>query len=124
MSLQHALDTIRKDHKLIFLLAVSEDGLVVAQSGETPEDSFAPYAPMAVETARRMAKSGGFDEPVCSALILQDGRMLILYQTVVVNRVLYLALLCTKVPAGLKGVLQRIAEEIGSALGETGEKSS
>ncbi len=125
MSLQAALDAIRSEHAMDMLLAVNEEGLVMACSGETPEEGLPPYAPMAVETATRLGEAGGFGEPVCSALILQDGRMLIFYKTLVAGRVAYLGLLVRKVPRGLRGVLRRIAEELGRSLGETaGEENA
>lgn len=118
MTLQATLDAIRDEHELRFLLAINDEGLVIAGSGDMPLEAFSPYAPMAVETARRMADSGGFGEPLCNALILEGGQMLILYQTRVADHVIYLALLCKRVPTGLKKVLQNISAEIGRALGE------
>jgi len=117
MSLKDTLEELCTTHHLVFILAINDEGMVMADAGDVPADGFAPYAPMAIETARRMALNGELDEPVCSALILQGGRMLIMYQSEIANRVVYLALVCRKVPAGLKKLLDNIASEVGKALG-------
>ena len=118
MPLQHALFDLCQQHQLTFILATNDEGMIMAEAGETPTDSFAAYTPMAVETSRIMAKNGDFGDPICNALILSGGRILIMYQTFVAGRIIYLSLLCQKVPVGLKGVLENIAAVISKALGE------
>lgn len=118
MSLTETLESIRQEHDLTSVLAINDEGLLMAHAGDMPEEGFVPYSPMAVETARQMASAGGFGEPLCSAMILQNGRMLIMHQADVAGRAIYLSLLCRKVPIGLKHVLGRIATEIARALGE------
>lgn len=117
MKLKRTLEEIRLAHRLVFLLAISDEGMVMAEAGELPTEGFAPYTPMAMETMRVMAQSGELGPPLCNATILSGGRMLVLYQTEVISRTVYLCLMCNKVPRGLKNLLEQVAEEVGRALG-------
>jgi len=118
MPLQHELLEICQQHQLTFIVAINDDGMIMAEAGETPSEGFAAYAPMAIETSRLLAKNGNFGDPLCNALVLTNGRMLILYQTCIAGRVVYLSILCQKVPAGSKSLLEHIAAMISKALGE------
>jgi len=118
LPLKESLEAIRNGHDLSSILIINDEGLEMAHAGNLPEEGFTPYLPMAFETARRMASAGGFGEPLCNALILEDGKMLIMHQTDVAERAIYLSLLCKKVPKGLRDILHQIKVEIGRALGE------
>ncbi len=111
------MEEIRREHDLRFVMAVNEDGMAVAQAGDAPPDGFAAYAPMALETARRMSDAGQLGDPLCSALVLRDGSMLIMDDVTVAGRTMYLMLHCAKPPAGLRALLQRIADALSGALG-------
>lgn len=118
MPLGDNLEAIRLENNLTSILATNDEGLELAHAGDFPDEGFVPYLPMAFETARTMVMAGGFAEPFCSALILQDGCMLIMHQADMAGRAIYLSLLCKKVPKGLRNILHRITTEIGKALGE------
>ncbi len=111
------MNEIRQEHGLRFVMAVNEDGMSVAQAGDAPPDGFAAYAPMALETARRMSDAGNMGEPLCSALVLRDGSMLIMGDVQVAGRTMYLMLHCGKPPAGLRALLKQIAGALSGALG-------
>ncbi len=117
MSLRDTLETLCQQHGLACILAINDEGLVMAEAGTAPAEEFAPYLPMAVETSNRMAENGGFGEPLCNALVLSGGSMLIMYRTLVAGRAVYLSLLCSRVPAGLKTLLERITNEVAGAIG-------
>ncbi|TLS67535.1 hypothetical protein FE236_07375 [Mariprofundus erugo] len=101
---------------LIFILVVNEEGLAMAEVGDSPGEDFAPYSSSIMENASKMATIGQLGEPVCSALILERGRMLIMYQTRLDGESIYLSILCRKVPAGVQRLIRRIVECIAKAL--------
>ncbi|MDX8401111.1 MAG: hypothetical protein R8K47_00620 [Mariprofundaceae bacterium] len=115
------MEDVRRENDLRFVLAVNEDGMAVAQAGAVSSDALAAYAPMALETARRMSDAGGLGDPLCSALVLRDGSMLIMADAEVAGRGMYLMLHCARPPAGLRALLDRIEAALNQALGAAKE---
>lgn len=77
---------------------------------------FALYSPMVMETTRRMSQCGGFGEPICNGVILTQGRILITHQAEVNGKVIYLSLLCGKVPARVLSLLNSITAIVAKTL--------
>jgi len=101
---------------LIFILIANDEGLVMAEVGDSPGEDFAPYSATVIETAHKMSLTGDLGDPVCSALVLKRGRMLIMHEANVGGESIYLSILCRKVPAGVQRLLQRIIDCVSHAL--------
>ncbi len=109
---------------LIFILVANDEGLIMAEVGDHPEEDFASYSATVIETARKMSHSGNLGDPVCSALVLKRGRMLIMTEAVVGGDAIYLSILCAKVPAGVQALIKRIVDCVSEALiGNTHQES-
>jgi len=115
--LKDKLELLRQQHGMECIIIINGEGRLIAQVGKAPEgEEFALYSPMVMETTRRMAICGGFGEPVCNGVILQQGRILITHQAAIGDEVIYTALLCrNRVPAGLQGLLTTITTYIKPA---------
>ncbi len=88
----------------------------MAEVGDSPGEDFAPYSATVIETAHKMSLTGDLGDPVCSALVLKRGRMLIMHEANVGGESIYLSILCRKVPAGVQRLLQRIIDCVSHAL--------
>jgi hypothetical protein len=107
---------LRQHQGLICILVIDEEGLPIAEVGQTPASEFALYSPMVMETTRRMSLSGGFGEPICNGIILTGGRILITHQASVKEKVIYLSLLCGKVPPRVLRLLNAITALVAKHL--------
>jgi len=110
---------------LIFILITSDEGLIMAEVGDSPGEDFAPYSATVIETAHTMSLAGNLGSPVCSALVLKHGRMLIMHEANVGGDRIYLSILCRKVPAGVQSLIKRIVDCLSQALlGDTASESA
>jgi len=110
---------------LIFILVANDEGLIMAEVGDTPGEDFAPYSATVIETAHKMSLTGNLGNPICSALVLKHGRMLIMHEANVGGETIYLSILCRKVPAGVQRLIQRIIDCLSHALlGHTHQEST
>jgi len=103
---------------LTFIIVVNDEGLLMAEAGDAPDEDFAPYSPAVMEKAMEMARHGNFGTPICNALVLSGGRMLIMHEAEIGRQMIYLALLCRKVPMGIQKLLQRIVDCVSRAMGD------
>jgi len=101
---------------LIFILVVNEEGLTMGEAGDAPGDDFAPYSSSIMENASKMAAIGQLGEPVCSALVLEHGRMLIMHEARLDGESIYLSILCRRVPAGVQSLIRKIVDCVAKAL--------
>jgi len=101
---------------LIFILIANDEGLIMAEAGESPGEDFAPYSASVIETAHKMSLTGNLGDPICSALVLKHGRMLIMHEATIGDDIIYLSILCRKVPAGVQRLIQRIVDCLSHAL--------
>ncbi|EAU54107.1 hypothetical protein AL013_00820 [Mariprofundus ferrooxydans] len=101
---------------LIFIMVVNEEGLLMAEVGASPGEDFAPYSSSIMENASKMAAIGQMGVPVCSALVLERGRMLIMHETKLDGESVYLSILCRKVPAGVQSLIRKIVDCVARAL--------
>jgi len=96
----------------------------MAEVGDAPGEDFAPYSATVIETAHKMSLSGDLGDPVCSALVLKHGRMLIMHEANIGGEAIYLSILCRKVPAGVQRLIQRIIDCLSHALLGHGQQES
>ena len=101
---------------LIFILISNDEGLIMAEVGESPGEDFASYSSTVIETSHQMSLIGELGSPVCSALVLKRGRMLIMAEANVDGDRIYLSILCRKVPAGVQSLIKRIVDCLSQAL--------
>ncbi len=101
---------------LIFIVIANDEGLIMAEVGDAPGEDFAPYSATVIETARKMSQTGELGDPVCSALVLKKGRMLIMAEATIGGDSIYLSILCRKVPAGVQNLIKRIVDCMSETL--------
>jgi len=101
---------------LLFILIANDEGLIMAEVGEAPGEDFAPYSATVIETARKMSHTGDLGDPICSALVLKRGRMLIMAEANIGGDAIYLSILCRKVPAGVQNLIKRIVDCMSETL--------
>jgi len=101
---------------LLFIVIANDEGLIMAEVGEAPGEDFAPYSSTVIETARKMSQTGDLGDPICSALVLKKGRMLIMAEANIGGDSIYLSILCRKVPAGVQKLIKRIVDCMSETL--------
>jgi len=101
---------------LIFILVSNEDGLAMADAGEAPDDDFASYSSSVMETSQQMVRSGELGKLICSALVLEGGKMLIMHVANVGKEQIYLTILCNNVPNGVQRLIRKIVKCVSHAL--------
>lgn len=102
--------------KLIFITVANDEGLVMAESGDCPEEEFAAYSSAMMELAQKVAQSGSLGEQICSALVLKNGRMLIMHEARIDDHSIYLSILCSRVPAGMQNLIKDIVNCVARTL--------
>ena len=88
----------------------------MAETGACPEEDFSAYSSSMMETARKVAESGDLGEQVCSALVLKNGRMLIMHEAAVGDQFIYLSILCSRVPSGMQNLIKEIVSCVARTL--------
>ena len=88
----------------------------MAEAGVCPEEDFSAYSSAMMETARKVAESGELGEQICSALVLKNGRMLIMHEAVIGDQSIYLSILCSRVPAGMQNLIKEIVSCVAKTL--------
>jgi len=116
ISLHNELEHLRQDLNLVFILVANDEGLTMAEVGESPGDDFAAYSSSVMDNSVKMSETGGLGDLVCSALVLKAGRMLIMHQTVVGGENIYLSILCEKVPVGVQSLIKKIVACVSATL--------
>ncbi|MFQ5518485.1 MAG: hypothetical protein ACE5E3_00645 [Mariprofundus sp.] len=101
---------------LVFILVANDEGLIMAEVGESPGEDFAPYSASIMETADKMTLTGNLGNLICSALVLQGGRMLIMHEANVGGQYIYLSILCSKVPNGVQSLIRSIVTCVSQSL--------
>ncbi|PJA34773.1 MAG: hypothetical protein CO187_00220 [Zetaproteobacteria bacterium CG_4_9_14_3_um_filter_53_7] len=100
----------------MFIQASNDEGLVMTEVGESPGDDFAPYSTSVMESSQKMSEIAGFGDPICSALVLKGGRMLIMHEARIDGQSVYLSILCSRVPAGVQALIKKIVECLTRAM--------
>jgi predicted regulator of Ras-like GTPase activity (Roadblock/LC7/MglB family) len=116
MPLHNELEQLQRQMNLAFILVVSDEGLLMAEVGDSPGEDFAPYSTEMMEMANRMSQVGNFGAPICSALVLQGGRMLIMHEAKVGEHTIYLSILCDKVPPSVRRLTGKITACVSRSL--------
>jgi len=116
ISLHHELERLLEEMQLLFILVADEDGLTMVEAGSAPDDDFAAYSCSAMETAQRMALSGNLGSLICSALVLNGGRMLIMHEANIGGQRIYLSILCHKVPSSVQKMIMKIVQCVSAVL--------
>lgn len=88
----------------------------MTEVGEAPSEDFAPYSSSMMELANDVASSGELGEQVCSALVLKNGRMLIMHEAKIGDQSIYLSILCSRVPPGVQNLIRKITGCVAKAL--------
>ena len=88
----------------------------MAEVGTSPGEDFAAYSSSMMESALKVAESGDLGEQICSALVLKNGRMLIMHEGKINGHSIYLSILCSRVPAGVQSLIKKIVHCVGIAL--------
>jgi len=88
----------------------------MAEAGEAPEEDFAAYSTSLMETSQKMADTAELGNPVCSALVLKGGRMLLMHEASIEGQSVYLSILCGGVPAGVQSLIGKIVVCVSNAL--------
>jgi len=102
--------------KLIFITVANDEGLVMSEVGTAPGEDFAAYSSSMMDTAIRVAESGDLGKQICSALVLKNGRMLIMHEGKINDQSIYLSILCSRVPAGVQNLIRKIVNCVAKAL--------
>lgn len=89
---------------------------MLTETGESPGEDFAPYSTSVMDTSQKMTEIAGFGDPICSALVLKGGRMLIMHEATIDGQSVYLSILCSRVPTGVQGLINRIVTCLTKAL--------
>jgi len=88
----------------------------MAEVGDSPGEDFAPYSSTVLETSHEMSLSANLGKPICSALVLKGGRMLIMHEAKIGDDQFYVSILCNQVPGGLQNLIKRITNCLSQAL--------
>jgi predicted regulator of Ras-like GTPase activity (Roadblock/LC7/MglB family) len=116
MPLHSELEQMRQQMNLAFILVVSDEGLLMAEVGDSPGEDFAPYSTEMMEMANRMSQAGDFGVPLCNALVLRGGRMLIMHEARVGEHNIYLSILCDSVPPSVHRLTRKIVACVSRSL--------
>ncbi|RLL50725.1 hypothetical protein D8Y20_11095 [Mariprofundus sp. EBB-1] len=101
---------------LIFIVIANDEGLIMADVGEAPGEDFAPFSSTLIETARQMSQAGELGDPVCNAIVLKKGRMLIMAEASIGGESIYISILCRKIPSGVQNLIKRIVDFMSETL--------
>jgi len=96
----------------------------MAEAGLLPEEEFAVYSLSMMECAKNVAVSARLGQPVCSALLMERGRILIMHEASLDGEAIYLSILCNKLPGGIQGLINIIIDRLGKSLLGDGHKES
>lgn len=88
----------------------------MAEAGKAPGEEFAVHSTSLMESSRKMADTAEFGTPVCSALVLKGGRMLLMHEANIEGQSIYLSILCGGVPAGVQSLIGKIVVCVSNAL--------
>jgi len=88
----------------------------MAEAGRAPGEEFAAYSTSLMETSQTMADIADLGNPVCSALVLNKGRMLLMHEATIDGQAIYLSILCGGVPAGVQSLIGKIVACVSKAL--------
>lgn len=88
----------------------------MAEVGDSPGEDFAPHSSHAIEALQKLSDSGDLGKPICGALILNGGRMLITHEAKIDGESIYLSILCSRVPAGVQTLIKKIVTCIAKTL--------
>ncbi|GAV19865.1 hypothetical protein MMIC_P0823 [Mariprofundus micogutta] len=88
----------------------------MTEVGESPGEDFAPYSTSMMETSLKMSAIADLGNPICNALVLKGGRMLIMHEAKIDGDSIYLSILCSRVPTGVQTLIKKIVACLSRAL--------
>lgn len=101
---------------LIFIVAANDEGLPMAEVGSIPNDDFAAYTLNVLDASHEITDTSALGESVCSAIVLQGGRMLIMNKADIAGQAVYVSIMCSRVPTGMQALIKRIVDTITHAM--------